>query len=66
MNKNKEEKLNKAAENALLPCPFCGGEAYRHIRNDILHVGCNNCLISFVNHVRFGCRADSEWNMRTK
>lgn len=49
----------------LLPCPFCGGEAYRHVRNDILTVGCNNCSISFANHARFGCVADTEWNRRS-
>ena len=48
----------------LKPCPFCGGEAYREVKNDILQVGCRNCLISFANHVRFGCHADSEWNTR--
>ncbi len=52
--------------NDLLPCPFCGGEAYRRVSNKILTVGCNDCLVSFANHVRFGCRADGEWNTRAR
>lgn len=48
----------------LKPCPFCGGEPYRKVTNDILTVGCADCLISFANHVRFGCLADAEWNQR--
>jgi len=58
--------MNEHEKNNLLPCPFCGGEAYREVKHDILKVGCNNCLINFCNHVRFGCRADSEWNTRIK
>ncbi len=48
----------------LLPCPFCGGEAYREVKGDVLYVGCNNCVINFANHVRHGCLADYNWNTR--
>ncbi len=72
MNEQKPEQVEKNDAGAvgsnvglgLLPCPFCGGEASRRVSNDILQVGCDSCLITFANHVRFGCRADTEWNMR--
>ena len=57
-------ELAGRAEFALLDCPFCGGKPTRSVNNDILTVGCDSCLISFANHVRFGCRADAEWNER--
>ena len=60
------DQLNIDTNSSLLPCPFCGGKAYREVKHDILQVGCNNCLITFANHIRFGCRADTEWNTRTK
>jgi len=52
------------SEFALLDCPFCGSKPIRSVNNDILTVECDSCLISFANHVRFGCRADAEWNER--
>jgi transcription elongation factor Elf1 len=48
----------------LVSCPFCGGEAIRRVRNNILTVGCDECVIYFDNHVRLGCLADSQWNNR--
>lgn len=49
----------------LLACPFCGTQPIRKVSNDILSVTCPNCVsIGFHNHVRFGCRADAEWNTR--
>jgi len=50
----------------LLSCPFCGSKPKRYVSNDILHVQCPSCVsVGFHNHVRFGCRADTEWNTRT-
>jgi hypothetical protein len=58
----KEETDNSG----LLDCPFCGSRPVRYINNDILFVQCKTCVsIGFHNHVRFGCRADGEWNTRT-
>lgn len=49
----------------LLPCPFCGAFPRRYISNDILSIDCPSCVsVGFHNHVRFGCRADTEWNTR--
>jgi sarcosine oxidase delta subunit len=49
----------------LLKCPFCGEKPIRKVENDILSITCPNCVsVGFHNHVRFGCRADSEWNTR--
>ena len=49
----------------LKPCPFCGSKPDRYIISDILHVTCRECVsVGFHNHVRFGCRADGEWNKR--
>ena len=57
---------NEPIEYDLLPCPFCGAAPERYVSNDILHVNCPTCVtIGFHNHVRFGCRADYEWNNRT-
>jgi hypothetical protein len=55
---------NEESVESLKPCPFCGGVPTRKVRNDILIVGCDNCLISFASHVRHGCLADAEWNTR--
>jgi len=61
---SKKEALDGETED-LLPCPFCGSEPERFINNEILHVKCPNCIsIGFHNHVRLGCRADTEWNTR--
>ena len=50
----------------LLPCPFCGTMPVREVSNDILSIYCPNCVsVGFHNHVRFGCRADTERNIRT-
>ena len=49
----------------LLPCPFCGAQPTRYTYNDILFVECPECVsVGFHNHVRFGCRAEDEWNTR--
>jgi hypothetical protein len=46
-------------------CPFCGTAPQRCVDHEILHVECPNCVsVGFHNHVRLGCRADSEWNSR--
>jgi hypothetical protein len=52
------------SEDKLLPCPFCGGAASRTVSYQILRVGCENCLLYFSNHVRFGCTSDGDWNTR--
>lgn len=49
----------------LKPCQFCGSQPRREIKGDILIVECPSCIsVGFHNHVRFGCRADEEWNER--
>lgn len=49
----------------VLPCPFCGSHPVRKVVNNILSVTCPQCVsVGFHNHVRFGCRADAEWNER--
>ena len=54
-------------ETELLPCPFCGTLPIRQVSQDILSITCPTCVsVGFHNHVRFGCRADSEWNGRVK
>ena len=51
----------------LKSCPFCGEKPDRYIAHDILHINCPNCVsVGFHHHVRFGCRADTEWNTRIK
>lgn len=56
--------LNKTEEE-LLQCPFCGSIPRREVKNDILVIECPSCVsVGFHNHVRFGCRADEEWNTR--
>ena len=48
----------------LKDCPFCGSRPTRYIWSNVLFVECSECLIKFANHVRFGCRADAQWNRR--
>jgi hypothetical protein len=57
-------KEDNVESDNLLPCPFCGSKARRKIINEILQVGCEQCLIMFANHVRLGCLADAKWNTR--
>ena len=53
------------SEDKLKPCPFCGILPDRKVSNDILFITCPECVsVGFHNHVRFGCRADREWNTR--
>ena len=69
-----QQETNEAADGqseltaglGLMPCPFCGTTPTRRVSHDILHVECPQCVsVGFHNHVRFGCRADEEWNTRT-
>ena len=49
----------------LKPCPFCRSAPERSVSNDILKIECKACVsVGFHNHVRFGCRAEAEWNNR--
>ena len=71
MTENKHTDYEKTADgsrstlNDLLPCPFCGTAPQRYVNNDILYINCPICVsVGFHNHVRLGCRADSEWNNR--
>ncbi len=48
----------------LKDCPFCGSRPVREVANDVLFIRCPECLVSCANHVRFGCRADAQWNRR--
>ena len=48
----------------LKDCPFCGSRPVREITNDVLFIRCPECFVAFANHVRFGCRADAQWNRR--
>ncbi len=57
---------NDDSDNQLKPCPFCGTKPERRVSNDILQVRCLKCVVGFYNHVRFGCRADAQWNTRTE
>ena len=57
---------NDETDNQLKPCPFCGTKPERRVSNDILQVRCLKCVVGFYNHVRFGCRADAQWNTRTE
>jgi len=50
--------------NDLKPCPFCGAEAYRYIKDNIVFVRCNLCDIEFHNHVKLGCLSSDLWNTR--
>jgi len=51
----------------LKPCPFCGEDPIREVRNNILTVHCPQCVsVGFHNHVRLGCLADTQWNNRAK
>ena len=54
-------------EEKLKPCPFCGSEPRRTVKNQRLSVECPQCVsVGFHNHVRLGCLADSQWNERLK
>jgi hypothetical protein len=73
MNEQKPEVLNEAAAQSacndglkrLLPCPFCGSQPRREVKNYILIIECPSCVsVGFHNNVRFGCRADDAWNTR--
>ena len=48
----------------LKDCPFCGSRPVREVRDDVLFIRCPECLVSFTNHVRFGCWGDARWNRR--
>jgi len=51
----------------LKPCPFCGSTPKRWVNHEVLHIECPSCVsVGFHNHVRFGCRADGEWNTRAE
>jgi hypothetical protein len=60
-----EEKRMEQLSSELKDCPFCGGNASRQVVNSILTVACDDCLVSYANHIRLGCLADEQWNTRT-
>lgn len=66
MNTNEQNGAEHEVDSiSLLDCPFCGSKPVRQVRNNILDIHCPECVsVGFHNHVRFGCRADTEWNTR--
>ena len=66
--REKKERQAHPAEECntehLKDCPFCGSRPVREVRDDVLFIRCPECLVSFTNHVRFGCWGDARWNRR--
>ncbi len=52
------------SELKLLPCPFCGGEAYTRAYNDTFWVRCERCGVETQDLHLTRPQAAEEWNRR--